>query len=105
MIMVYNNKPNNIKLFLKKLDKRMVDSERSPAWLILAEDLNSKTGKRQEEAECSLEKEMDVSRRNSENGEMRLEGELLLNCREPKAMLIMNSRRRNNYKNKKIRKR
>ena len=79
MITGYNKKPNDIKFLLKELDQRTDDSEGHPARLILAWNLNAKTRTGQGVAECSLEKEMDLCRRNSEDIGMRSEGKLSLN--------------------------
>ena len=92
LITGYNNKPNNIKLFLKKLDQRMDDLEGHSARLILAGDLNAKIGTGQGVAECSWEKEMDLCLRNSEDKEIRPEGKVLLNWCKARTMLIMNGR-------------
>ena len=92
LITGYNTKPNNTKLFLKKMEQRMDDLERHPARLILAGDLNAKIGSGQGVAECGWKEKINLPLRNSEDKEMRSEGKLLLNWCEARTMLIINGR-------------
>ena len=66
LITGYSNKPNNTKLFLKKLDQRMDDLGHL-ARLMLAGDLNAKIGTGQGVAEGGWKEKINLRLRNSED--------------------------------------
>lgn len=88
----YNNKPANMKTFLKKLDQELDEIEGSPFKTILIGDLNARIGEGQRVSECGMDEFKVAQIRKSEDKEIRREGKLLLNWCESRAILIMNGR-------------